>query len=704
MANVRVYTAPTDDMLMSRSRTFVSINDSATCAQNFQIKHTGLGYVYSFFSKFACGCKNCTSSTPTTPGPFACERKGCSNTHGNWNVEAQRREWPEEYQAGRNDGQLDGNDGMPGMGWSGFCCYSCAVQTYYEIKYDLCCLSAGNPVDITEISEDLPCKCCFTLCCARQMYDPADERLLKAGRTVEVGGAHCCCYTAFPNWKQNTESLEMAGVGKLVEGMAKRDLTNQQIADGHEIDFENAELEDLKKVISRKVLASETLYDQAYTDRVKEMAAKFRTMEAGQSIKPLQDCSTIFQLYEQARELEITLKEFLNTAGIDPKKMNGVHSSTSIKGIRRAMTKINMSYGLNILKLTDVCRGSLMFDDIATMGNALGWMLDHPEEIEVLRIKNRFLAGRAAPGGYRDVLVNCRFPNDLHQHVVEVQLHLKAYHDLKKGGGGHKVYKIARFVDAMGPTSTYSLQKRLEEEMWDEATGNMYQRLVQCATGKDMHCVFQQLESKEHLGSIRGELSIENAMMCIMMLLGNGIALEMEAGTITKREIVSSACPPEPIDATIDVKNLEPVVQNRFKLVNNSMLAIVVEIGKVLSPVILSADTTNVDASTSLDCESLVRKIALETDWMNQNMITSLMDKEFAEMLDSNCSGSASLGELENGIKFVCHALVRAEKQVVASKAFSEQEEQKKKEGEQGEEANEAKEAKEGKEAKEAKE
>lgn len=673
MSRNQIKPIPVNDM--SRSRIFVSINDSITSPQNFQIQPNN-NYVKSFICRFACCCKPCYKSSPSTPGPFSCERKGCNNLHGNWNAGEQRKEWEVR----------ESEDGLPGIGWSGFCSYNCAMQTYFEIKYDLCCLSAGKPVDTSadEFNSDLPCICCFTLCCTRQMYDPADERLLKAGRQVEIGGGHCCCYTAFPNWAQNTESLEPTGVVKLVENIAKRNLTDQEIADGVEISFGNDgnsdPLQDMKKVISEQVLASEIKYDEIFTDDVKQTAASFRTLE-GRSKKPLQDVSTIFQLYEQARELEILLKDFLNNAGVDPNKMKGGDSSTSVKGIRRAMTKINMGYGLNILQLTDVCRGSLMFQNIANMGQALAWMLDHPDEILVLRIKNRFLEGRAAPGGYRDVLVNCRFPNDPHRHVFEVQLHLEAYHRLKKGGGGHKVYKIARFVDAIGPTSSYSLLKRIQGENWNEATHELYQRLVEHATGDAMHHVFEVLESQEFLGSIRGEQDIKNTMMCIMMLVGNGIALEMKAGTMTKREIVTTDCPlkPENFEESMR-KDMDSVILERWDKVNASMIALVVEIGKVLSPVILSTEI-KVDKNI-LDCESLIRKQFDEKDWMLQNMVSNF-DTEFAQMLDNNASGSSSIGELENAIKSFCYSFVVSEKKLereAAAKIIKQEQETKKNE------------------------
>ena len=211
------------------------------------------------------------------------------------------------------------------------------------------------------------------------------------------------------------------------------------------------------------------------------------------------------------------------------------------------MTKIKMSYGGNILALTDVCRGSVMFSDVDKLGNALSWLVDNKDLIQVLRIKNRFLQGNAAPGGYRDVLVNCRFPDDPSNHVFEVQLHLKAYHDLKKGGGGHKIYKIARFIEAVvSPTSTFNLAQSIEENLPDERRRNRYNRVVAQAVGPNLTRVFRAFESKDHPGTIRGEKDVANLTVAyIAMCVGGAIAADINGGWHS-RALGHQPRPPKP--------------------------------------------------------------------------------------------------------------------------------------------------------------
>ena len=108
-------------------------------------------------------------------------------------------------------------------------------------------------------------------------------------------------------------------------------------------------------------------------------------------------------------------------------------------------------------------------------------------------------------------------------------------------------------------------------------------------------------------------------------------------------------------------KDMDSVILERWDKVNASMIALVVEIGKVLSPVILSTEI-KVDKNI-LDCESLIRKQFDEKDWMLQNMVSNF-DTEFAQMLDNNASGSSSIGELENAIKSFCYSFVVSEKKL----------------------------------------
>ena len=117
---------------------------------------------------------------------FKCDRKGCTNTHGNWDAERQQTVLTE--------------NGLPRIGISGFCSYECAIQTYFEIKYEVCCIREGSPILTSENDIDCICGCCLGitahLCCMRVLYNPADEKMVQAmkqaGRSpskdAEMGG------------------------------------------------------------------------------------------------------------------------------------------------------------------------------------------------------------------------------------------------------------------------------------------------------------------------------------------------------------------------------------------------------------------------------------------------------------------------------------------------------------------------------------
>jgi hypothetical protein len=86
-------------------------------------------------------------------------------------------------------------------------------------------------------------------------------------------------------------------------------------------------------------------------------------------------------------------------------------------------------------RLVDLCRQSLIFDDVAGLRGCLAAIACDPE-VHVVRVKNRFAAatsGSAAgsgpgAGGYRDVLVNLclRTPDAVRlgadNHVCEMQV------------------------------------------------------------------------------------------------------------------------------------------------------------------------------------------------------------------------------------------------------------------------------------------
>ena len=120
----------------------------------------------------------------------------------------------------------------------------------------------------------------------------------------------------------------------------------------------------------------------------------------------------------------------------------------------RAIEKVWRAYGGDATRLRDLVRCSLVFDDAADLSRCLGLVLADPR-VRLVQVKNRFAGAydaRAESCGYRDVQLKVTLaeadagaftPDELamglHEHVCEVQLHLKKIYELKNDAG-HKRY------------------------------------------------------------------------------------------------------------------------------------------------------------------------------------------------------------------------------------------------------------------------
>jgi len=100
--------------------------------------------------------------------------------------------------------------------------------------------------------------------------------------------------------------------------------------------------------------------------------------------------------------------------------------------------------------------------------------------VDVLRIKPRLSPKfkASSSGGYRDVLVNLRFPlleSPLDTYIVEVQLHLSSYLRLKKEEiGGHKTYRVARDLHIFDESVTKPLISEVERrQLYGVSTGTL---------------------------------------------------------------------------------------------------------------------------------------------------------------------------------------------------------------------------------------
>jgi hypothetical protein len=117
---------------------------------------------------------------------------------------------------------------------------------------------------------------------------------------------------------------------------------------------------------------------------------------------------------------------------------------------KRAIEKVWRGYKGDATRLRDLVRCSLVFDSVEHLEAGIDVILTDPT-VSILRVKNRFASTYNAEDscGYRDIQLNAVVTpqsfNDaeielgLHEHVCEIQLHLKPMYDLKNDAG-HKRY------------------------------------------------------------------------------------------------------------------------------------------------------------------------------------------------------------------------------------------------------------------------
>jgi hypothetical protein len=144
--------------------------------------------------------------------------------------------------------------------------------------------------------------------------------------------------------------------------------------------------------------------------------------------------------------------------------MSGVERKRApLKSIERALVKVYEKYGCNFAMLTDIARITIICDDALALKSVLLKLkiaVDN-EITTIVRIKFRldkeFDAMEA--GGYRDILINMFFPAQEEkesEHLVELQLNLKEFVEIKEGGG-HATYAVARMLQAFDPAAvTYT--------------------------------------------------------------------------------------------------------------------------------------------------------------------------------------------------------------------------------------------------------
>jgi hypothetical protein len=136
-----------------------------------------------------------------------------------------------------------------------------------------------------------------------------------------------------------------------------------------------------------------------------------------------------------------------------------------LKSVERGVVKVYEKYDCRFDKLTDVARVTIVCADECVLRDVLKELKKAVEDgaVRIYRIKFRLGADydAAEAGGYRDVLINMAFPpkdgeEEDGLHLVELQLNLAAFVDIKSGGG-HASYSVGRILQAFdNPTTTYT--------------------------------------------------------------------------------------------------------------------------------------------------------------------------------------------------------------------------------------------------------
>ena len=160
--------------------------------------------------------------------------------------------------------------------------------------------------------------------------------------------------------------------------------------------------------------------------------------------------------------------------------VTGVHGAeckrAPLKSVDRAMVKAYEKYACNFALLTDLARITIVCDDEVALRSVLVKLTTAAgNEITIVRIKFRldeqFDAMEA--GGYRDILINMFFPpreEKESEHMVELQLNLKKFVEIKDGGG-HASYAVARMLQAFDAAAVTYTGMINQESARDIGTG-----------------------------------------------------------------------------------------------------------------------------------------------------------------------------------------------------------------------------------------
>jgi hypothetical protein len=175
-----------------------------------------------------------------------------------------------------------------------------------------------------------------------------------------------------------------------------------------------------------------------------------------------------------------------------------------LKSVERGVVKVYEKYDCRFDKLTDVGRVTIVCADECVLRDVLKELKKAVEDGDVRIYRIKFRLGddydAAEAGGYRDVLINMAFPpkdgeEEGGLHLVELQLNLAKFVDIKSGGG-HASYSVGRILQAFDIATTTYTGMATPDVVRDVQTG-----LVKKATVVGIDVAVTEARMVEALGS-----------------------------------------------------------------------------------------------------------------------------------------------------------------------------------------------------------
>lgn len=164
------------------------------------------------------------------------------------------------------------------------------------------------------------------------------------------------------------------------------------------------------------------------------------------------------KLMEQANQTQGALVSLTDEI---EKGFKGECSIGPVKKEDRIKEKRDKDYEGEVRRVIDIVRCSFILSDGLESANKLVNAFQPEDNAgifrdwDVVRVKDGFeKAENFIVGGYRDLKLNLRWKPT--GHIVEVQLHLRPYYELKQNGGHHH-YTFARSLDLQGVTDAVQI-------------------------------------------------------------------------------------------------------------------------------------------------------------------------------------------------------------------------------------------------------